>query len=133
MSGNAPAGTDWFALSRRELLVLAVGAGLVLGAIALVRGAEAIWGAAPVTVSGTGEALPLPARINLNTAEAHELTMLPGIGEKTARAIVEYRRAHGPFQSFDQLQQVRGIGPATVEAIRPHAMCAPVPPKPSEE
>jgi competence protein ComEA len=133
MSANTPAGTDWFALSRRELLVLAVGVGLVLGIVALVRGAHAIWGAEEVRISETGEALPIPARIDINTAGVHELAMLPRIGEKTAGAIVEYRRANGPFASFEELERVRGVGPATLEAIRPHAMCAPAPGAPLEE
>jgi competence protein ComEA len=133
MSGSAPAGTDWFALSRRELLVLAIGVGLVLGVVGLVRGCQAIWGSDEVAISEAGEVLPLPARININTAGVHELTMLPRIGGKTAEAIVEYRRANGPFASFDDLQKVKGVGPSTIEAIRPHAMCAPVPKAPAED
>jgi competence protein ComEA len=86
-----------------------------------------------VTISEAGDALPLPARIDINSAGVHELSMLPRIGAKTAEAIVEYRSAHGPFASFDDLQKVRGVGPATVEAIRPHAMCAPAPAAPAEE
>ena len=133
MSNSSPAGTDWFALSRRELLVLAIGVGLVLAVVGVVRGAQAIWGSGRVTVSEAGEALPLPARIDVNSAGVHELAMLPRIGEKTAEAIVEYRTANGPFGSFDELQKVRGVGPATIEAIRPHAMCVPVPEAPAEE
>jgi competence protein ComEA len=64
---------------------------------------------------------PSPAitgRININTAEAPELDLLPGIGPSLAQKIIEYRQAHGPFSCVDDLIQVSGIGPAKLEAIR---------------
>jgi competence protein ComEA len=62
--------------------------------------------------------LSLP--ININTAGAEELDTLPGIGPKTAQAIIEYRQAHGKFASPEDLLQVRGIGPNKLAAIRAH-------------
>ena len=56
--------------------------------------------------------------INVNTADATQLEELPGIGEVLAGAIVQYREEHGPFASVDQLDEVSGIGPATLENIR---------------
>jgi len=44
---------------------------------------------------------------------------LPGIGPAKAKAIVVYREQHGPFNSIDLLIEVKGIGPATLEKIRP--------------
>ncbi|MGA0055409.1 MAG: ComEA family DNA-binding protein, partial [Steroidobacteraceae bacterium] len=41
-----------------------------------------------------------------------------GIGESKARAIVEYRRIHGPFRSIDDLALVKGIGARTIELNR---------------
>jgi competence protein ComEA len=41
------------------------------------------------------------------------------VGPATAAAIVAYRDANGPFASVDALADVRGIGPAKLEAIRP--------------
>jgi competence protein ComEA len=58
------------------------------------------------------------ARIDVNTADAQTLEALPGIGSVTARQIVAYRTAHGPFQSVDQLDDVPGIGAATIDALR---------------
>lgn len=58
------------------------------------------------------------AVINVNTAGASTLVALKGIGEKKARAIVAYRKAHGPFASLDDFEQVPGIGPALIEANR---------------
>lgn len=56
--------------------------------------------------------------IDLNTATPAELEELPGIGPATAAAIFEYREEHGPFASVDDLTEVRGIGPAKLDAIR---------------
>lgn len=49
--------------------------------------------------------------VSLNKATPAELVALPGVGEKTAQAIVDYREAQGPFTAVEQLQQVKGIGP----------------------
>ena len=57
--------------------------------------------------------------MNLNRANARLLTRLPGIGPKKAEAVVAYREAHGAFASVADLQQVRGIGPKTVEKLAP--------------
>ncbi|MGE4277661.1 MAG: ComEA family DNA-binding protein [Lawsonibacter sp.] len=48
--------------------------------------------------------------INLNSADVYDLQRLPGIGEKRAQAIVEYREEHGPFRSVEDVTQVSGIG-----------------------
>ncbi|MGL4715614.1 MAG: ComEA family DNA-binding protein [Aeromonas sp.] len=57
-------------------------------------------------------------KLNINTATLTELTSLKGIGEKKAQAIIDYREKQGKFTSVDQLEDVDGIGPATVEANR---------------
>jgi competence protein ComEA len=56
--------------------------------------------------------------ININTAIQAELETLPRIGPVTAEKIITYREANGPFQTVDELLDVSGIGPATLEAIR---------------
>jgi competence protein ComEA len=56
--------------------------------------------------------------IDVNTADAAMLETLNGIGEVLAAAIVTYRDEHGPFTSVDQLVDVPGIGPATLEELR---------------
>lgn len=58
--------------------------------------------------------------LNVNTASAVELAQLPGLGPTMAARLVEHRREHGPFTSIDGLLAVPGIGPATLDAMRPH-------------
>lgn len=58
-------------------------------------------------------------KVNINTADASTLeTVLVGIGQAKAEAIVEYRKTHGPFKSAEELAMVKGIGLKTVEKNR---------------
>jgi competence protein ComEA len=77
--------------------------------------------AAPGAVAAAGavagsEAPAAP--VNLNTATSEELQTLDGVGPATAADILEYRAQHGGFRSVDDLDQVPGIGPKTMEALR---------------
>lgn len=58
--------------------------------------------------------------VNLNTADVAELNKLPGVGEKTAQAIIAHREAIGGFRSIEQLLEVKGIGPSKFEKMRAH-------------
>ena len=65
------------------------------------------------------EAQQVTSQINLNTADAATLqTELVGIGQVKAQAIVDHRDTNGPFASVDELLEVKGIGPATLEKNR---------------
>jgi competence protein ComEA len=68
------------------------------------------------------DAPPLRARftVDINTADWPELTTLPEVGETLARRIVESRERDGPFRDQQDLQRVRGIGPRTLERIKPY-------------
>lgn len=57
-----------------------------------------------------------PQKININTASAAELMNLKGIGEKKAKAIIEFRKTNGHFKQPEDLIKVPGIGPKTLEA-----------------
>lgn len=57
--------------------------------------------------------------INVNTASQYELMELPGIGEKYAQRIIRFRQEHGAFRTVEELIAVHGIGPRTLERIRP--------------
>jgi competence protein ComEA len=65
-----------------------------------------------------GTATTMPPPVDLNSATADQLDTLPGVGPSTAQAILSYRTAHGPFASVDDLDQVRGIGPAKLGQLR---------------
>jgi competence protein ComEA len=59
------------------------------------------------------------APLDLNAADAATLAdVMVGVGPAKAEAIVEYRAAHGPFSSVDDLALVKGIGSATIEQNR---------------
>ena len=57
-------------------------------------------------------------RINLNTADVTQLQELKGVGPKTAEAIVQWRDSQGPFTSVDQLLAIKGIGEKTLAKMR---------------
>lgn len=63
--------------------------------------------------------------VDVNQASWPELAQLPGIGETLVRRIVEMREAEGPFLDESDLLRVRGIGPRTLERIRPHLLPLP--------
>ncbi len=75
-------------------------------------------GPPPTGAAGEGGEEPI-APVDLNAATAADLERLPGVGPATATAILAHRDQHGPFSSVDDLIEVRGIGPAKLEAIRP--------------
>ncbi len=61
----------------------------------------------------------LAGPVNINTADAETISAeLKGVGLAKAKAIVEYRKKHGPFRSADDLSRVKGIGERTVEINR---------------
>lgn len=63
--------------------------------------------------------LALAGPVNVNEADAETIAAeLKGVGLSKARAIVEYRKKHGPFQRADELSLVKGIGERTVEMNR---------------
>lgn len=61
----------------------------------------------------------LAGPVNINTADAETIAAeLKGVGLSKAKAIVEYRKKHGPFQNPDDLSLVKGIGERTVDLNR---------------
>ena len=57
--------------------------------------------------------------ININTAKKQNLVKLPKIGTVTAERIIRFRDDYGPFKSIDDLLKVKGIGPKTLEKLKP--------------
>ena len=60
----------------------------------------------------------LEGQININTATAEQLVLLPGIGKKTADAIIEYRTKNGNFTVVDDIAKVKEIGAKKLEKIK---------------
>jgi competence protein ComEA len=84
-------------------------------------GANAAAPAAPTPAASTpAGSTPAPSVIDINTADATALETIPGIGPVLAAAIVQHRDENGPFPSVDALLDVSGIGPATLESVRPY-------------
>ncbi|HHX74545.1 MAG TPA: ComEA family DNA-binding protein [Firmicutes bacterium] len=83
--------------------------------------AEPLYDGRHISVPYLGQEAPAAAtegKVNINTATAEELDRLPGIGPAKAAAIVAYREKNGPFQSLEDLVNVSGIGPSTVETLK---------------
>lgn len=62
----------------------------------------------------------IPHDVNINNADKELLIQLPGIGPKTAEAIISYRNSNGKFKSVNQLTEVKGIGDKTLAKLKPY-------------
>lgn len=62
------------------------------------------------TTSFADEATTASGVVNINTAEASQLALLPRVGLKAAQRVVDYRTEHGPFKKATDLMQVKGFG-----------------------
>src|SRR5581483_11411168 len=76
-----------------------------------------------------GRAAERSTRININTASAHVLTRLPGIGPAKAEAILQHRAQH-PFAKAEELRDVKGIGEKLYERIKDQVTVGDAPPAP---
>ena len=65
----------------------------------------------------TPDPLAAGEKININTADADTLALLPGIGEKRAQDIIDDRTANGPFRIPEDLTRVKGIGEGTLSGL----------------
>lgn len=84
----------------------------------LVDGEQIVVGA-PAGVSGPPSADPVSTgTLGLNSATVDQIEELPGVGEVLAQRIIEFREAHGGFQSVEQLREVSGIGPRKFAEIK---------------
>ena len=106
---------------KHSLLIIAA-ALVVAGALMVFRlidspafgGIEAV----TVSISSTEAVSSSSEKVNINTATLEELMTLTDIGEKKARAIIDYREKNGRFLSADDLTSVEGIGSSTVDKNR---------------
>ncbi len=73
------------------------------------------WGSRPTELNVNGTA----GRIDLNHADRAQLLQLPGVGDRTAEHIEDYRSSHNGFHNVEELRQVHGVGPLTLARLRP--------------
>ena len=99
-----------------EAALCAVAAALIAFA-ATPRATAARPANVPATISSSGDG-ELTGTVNLNTATAEALRMLPGVGPTKADRIVAWRKKHGAFRRVDDLRRVKGFGPKTVDKLR---------------
>lgn len=66
------------------------------------------------------EPMDLNFRINVNTADVNNLSLLSGISGKISEYLIEERQTHGPFTQPEDLDRVRWIGPVTIRKIAPY-------------
>src|SRR3954454_13953645 len=105
------------ALDKDDLTLLNLAAPLTDGQQILVpKKGAAVPSGVPVTGGVPGGSTT--ALVNINTADEPTLETLNGVGPVLGAAIIQYRTEHGPFASIDQLDEVSGIGPATLEDLR---------------
>jgi competence protein ComEA len=106
VAGGARQGADLTSLNLASLLQDAQ------QVLVLRRGAGQAGGGGSGNASGAG------GKINLNAATLDQLESLPGIGEVLGQRILDYRQAHGPFHSVDDLLNVSGIGPSHLADLK---------------
>ncbi len=99
----------------RDLRVRSAAAGVAAALLFLATGA--------MGAAGDAESSPetrLVGVVNINTASAEQLELLPGVGPVRAAEIISHRKSRDGFKRVEELVDVSGIGPVALERIRPH-------------
>ncbi len=100
-----------------KLKLMAFALSVLMSAGSLAQQTEAVT-AEKVQAKVLVEEVMATDALDINTADAQQLTQLNNIGLKKAQQIIEYRNIHGKFTSIDELKNVKGIGKATIEKNR---------------
>jgi competence protein ComEA len=110
-----------FTLRRRDQAVAAV---LVAGSLVALAAwwiGQGGWSGELVDID-RAEPIAISFQLDVNSADWPELAVLPNIGESLAKRIVQDRALHGPFRELADLRRVRGIGPKTLEGMKPYLL-----------
>jgi competence protein ComEA len=107
-----------FWLTHADQFVLAFLAAVMLALLAAYWVRFTKWGTVPVEIEHLDPRQP-NFRLDVNSATWVEWGQLDGIGDALAHRIVADREEHGPFNSIDELRRVKGMGPKTLERLRP--------------
>ena len=102
-------------------VIVAVVVVFSLGAIAMWAAGQGGAGGKLVDID-RAEPIALDFKLDVNTADWPELALMPNLGEQLARRIVEDRALNGPFRDVSDLRRVRGIGPNTLEGMKPYLL-----------
>jgi len=90
--------------------------------VSALLGGAPVWGQQPTgtTAPAAGKSTPpaAAAKVNINTADEATLQSVKGVGEKKAKAIIEYREKNGPFKTIDDLTKVKGIKAKQLAKLR---------------
>jgi len=123
-TSHKPSRRPAWLLRRADQAAVAV---LVLVALASTAGWWVSQGGWQGSLIEIERAEPQTARfeVDINRADWPELVQLPGIGETLARRILESRETDGPFIDHRELLRVKGIGPKTLENLRPYLLPMP--------
>jgi competence ComEA-like helix-hairpin-helix protein len=89
-----------------------------LGIVALISTLWGVWGTGGVDQVPAGERNSPGLKLGLNQATAAELRQLPTIGRELAAAIIQFRESKGEILSWQDLEEVPGIGPVRVQLLR---------------
>jgi competence protein ComEA len=105
----------------------AVAAVVVAASLAAIAG----WGVGQGRLRGrlididSAGPIAIDFKLDVNAADWPELALMPNIGEQIAKRIVEDRALKGPFRDLTELRRVRGIGPKTLESMKPYLLPLP--------
>ncbi len=111
----------WYETESLQAALDLAGAGLTAAEATLTDGTVVVVDGGLVSLAPPTEPLVFGLPLDVNTASGEALQAVPGIGPATASAIVQGR----PYASLDQLLDVSGIGPVTLERLRPFLTAEP--------